>query len=330
MKRRLLTKLALLAGVLATLQIAAYWAFPERGVPSPVLLCDRFLAEGRDVIYFGDSTLYRGHPEEGANPTLPKRVADALPGFALGAIAHDAYHPVLYASFCRYFAKKPKRPKLVIVALQLRAFSVERDRRPEYQFERERLFLRYGNSLLRAFFTPLATWGVFDLEPISQEDYENTPVSDGDDLLGTVKDLSPPPEVGLNEQTVGPFITLCYMYRLTPDHRQLRALVDTAKVCEDAGMAVLFYVSPVDYELGNTLYGDSFGQRIRENVAVIAASLEGRNAVFLDLAMSLERSAFVLDSFPDGYLREEGKQFVAMALAEVAGTILQSGAQEGL
>ena len=135
---RILALLVIVCGA----QMAMSVVFPGRGVPSPVKVCDAILEAGTDILYFGDSTLYRGHPSEEDSPTLPQLLDGLLPDLSVGSIAHDAYQPVLYAAFCRYIASKPSKPKLVVVALNLRAFSVERDRRPEYQFARERLYSR--------------------------------------------------------------------------------------------------------------------------------------------------------------------------------------------
>lgn len=321
---RLAAKLTVYAGILLGLQVAAVCLFPDWGVPSPVLVCDELLDEGTDVVYFGDSTLYRDHPEEGRTATLPERVDALLPGYSVGAVAHDAYQPDLYAAFCRYMAGRKGIPKAVIMTLNLRAFSVERDRRPEYQFAKEKLFLRHDGLLGRAFVRPLAIWGYHDFQPVSQEAYEETPVFEGERLLGTVRELSPPAGAAMEGDVLRRFITLCYMTGIEPDHRQLLALSDIVETCEAAGIAVLFYLTPVDYELGNDQFGPEFQTRIEENARTVATALEGTDAVFLDLSTALGREAFALNAYPEAYLRDSGKGAVAQRLARAVAEVLAS------
>ena len=106
MKRRLIGELIALGAVLAALQgllgpLAGY-----KDTPTPVRLCDQYIAEGRDIVYLGESTLYTVDPTERDQSAINEMLEGLLPEYRIGCIAHDAYHLELYEAFCTYMAGK--------------------------------------------------------------------------------------------------------------------------------------------------------------------------------------------------------------------------------
>lgn len=320
---KLLTRIGVLAGILFALQVSLYALLPSRGVPSPVLRCEQYLEEGRDVIYFGDSTLYRDDPEATEGRTLPEWVELGLEGTSLGTIAHDAYDPELYHSFVRFIADRQRRPKVVIIPIHLRSFSIERDRRPEYQFVREHYFLRHDSLVARAFFKPFAALRVVNLTPISKDAHLRMEVYDDGKLLGVVGDLLPQPEEALQGEVLEDFIRLCYFYRLTPEHRQLVALRELLEICVASDMTPVVYITPINLDLGDDLLGAEFATRIEENSAVIEALLGEFDMRLLDYSGEFTRQDFVSGSFPDSYLNQRGKRRLSERLIDVLADALE-------
>ena len=303
-----------LSGVLFALQVSLHALLPGRDVPSPILLCEQYLEEGRDIFYFGDSTLYRGDPKDTDARTVPELFEDGLEGVSIGTIAHDAYSPVLYNAFIHYLADRPGRPKGVVIPIHLRSFSVEREQRPESQFVREQYFLRHDRLVPRAFFRPFAALRIVDLTPIRSDAHLRMDVRDGEKSLGTVGDLLPQPGETLEGEVLEDFIRLCYFYRLTPEHRQLKALRALVETCIASDIVPMVYITPIDVELGNELLGEEFAARVAENSAVIEALMSKYQVPFFNFSGSFAHDNFVYDHFPDGYLNHGGKRNLAERL----------------
>lgn len=323
-------RIAILLTVVFAAQVSLHLVAPDRGIPSPVSEATRMGQTGVDLLYFGDSTLYRGAQDDSDRRTLPQRVGASFPDRSIGVLAHDAYSPALYDAFVKFLVEQPKPPKRVIVPLHLRSFSLERDRRPEYQFARERYFLRHEGFLARAFFQPLASWGVVELNPISEEAYRSTPVYDGTTHLGSVETLSPKHGDSLNPSNRDPFIELCYRREMQETDRQVEALENLVQTLNEHGIETIFYITPIDVELGETLYGPDFRAYVSRNADFLESYLAERGAQVLNLSAALSGDAFALGDFPDGYLRATGKDLVANAVVEALAASVDSPAETGI
>jgi len=308
---RLTLKLTLFGALLAGIQLAYAHKTGYKDAPSTVREFDLHMTNSVDIVYFGDSTLYRGRPEETHAPTTPQLLGNLLPEKTIGSVVHDAYDPRLIAAFCDHLIRQPHRPEAIIVPINLRAFSPERSRRPEYQFVREILHLRYDSKLFWAFYRPLAAFGLFNLEPITQEDYFATEVYDADSRIGTFEELYARQTEAFDRDMV----RALYYYPLDDTHEQLSALKHIAHLCTREGIRPVFYLTPLDYERGNAQLGAEFEQRTAETAQTIANALSARGVEVLDLNHKLSSERFVPVSHPDTYLDQEGKRYVAAELA---------------
>ena len=84
---------------------------------------------------------------------------------------------------------------------------------------------------------------------------------------------------------------------------------------------VLFYLSPVDYETGERLFGERFDRAMVHNIEIIQKSLGAEGLAALDLTKHVPGSEFVWHavtaSAPDGHLSGAGKGRVIRELARV-------------
>ena len=110
-----------------------------------------------DIIYFGDSTIYTLGVGDKDKRTTSEMVEEITPCYSLGSITHAAYQMDIYLEFCRYITRQKQHPSFIIIPINMRSFSPEWDRRPQYQFEMEKIILRGGllKQLLLAFYKPL-------------------------------------------------------------------------------------------------------------------------------------------------------------------------------
>ncbi|MFN2242025.1 MAG: lipase family protein [Anaerolineae bacterium] len=325
-------RLSIFALVLAVAQVLVASLFPAE-IPPEITRLDAYLADGVDVIYFGDSTLT--YPL--GQVTTGEILQEMLPNATVGQIAHPAYSLDLYLHYVRYILGSPRgrlrptRPDVIIVPINMRSFSPEWDMRPGYQFEEEKKTLALGPVLARILSRPLAIFGAFR-SPITQATFLDTTVYNGDTPLGTVADferLTEQDALGEHQrntefayhdvlpseedaEAMAQALIYRYMTRLTPDHRQLQAMREIARLGDEAGVRVLFYVTPVNYQQGQRFVGDAFRAVLREKIGLVQSVLgDETHAALLNLGFDLEAFAFV----DMEHLREAGKTYVAEQLA---------------
>jgi hypothetical protein len=173
-----------------------------------------------------------------------------------------------------------------------------------------------------------------DFEPaISQETFLSTTVFNGDTPAGQVADYerllgngvfdtqatdvefayySRLPSAAETEALESAFVYY-FMYDLPATHRKILSMLALSRQLKAHGIQPIFYVTPLNYELGEQVLGDDFSQHIKKNVALIAGVLRAEKLELLDLSFDLAAFNF-LDT---EHLTENGKTYVAQRLAAV-------------
>ena len=290
---------------LVLLQILVSIVFPAE-IPPEIVRLDESLADGVDIVYFGDSTL--SLPE--GEVTTGEILQELLPDYVVGEVSYPAYGLDSYLNYVKYIVRSNHHPDTIIVPINMRSFSPEWDMRPAYQFEKETKILTLGVPLSRMFFRPLKVFGLFD-PTISQSQFENAPVYDGDTLIGVVKDFEGETaseqlqgdagnvyrEVKLeDDEKAEDILRYHYMFGLKPDHRKLKAMLSIAELADKNDMHVIFYITSVNYLLGERFLGSAFSERLAANIEVVQSLLAANrtaNVTVLDLGFGLEAYAFV-------------------------------------
>jgi hypothetical protein len=309
--------------ILLTMQIAVSAMHPPE-LPKEILELDQQLQDGVEVVYFGDSTLILPEGE----PTIPEILREMAPDFKIGEVAHPAYHLDLYERYVNYLVKHKSQVKAVIIPINMRSFSPEWDLRPTYQFEREKTILTYGPVISTIFYRAFDTFGLFD-SPISEADFLEATVFNGDDPVGDVAEFeeligaspldteadfayyaSIPSEE--EEEALKGTLVYYYMYKLDAQHRKIQSLKAVSQILIENGVRPVFYISPINYELGELHLGEEFHQRLAENTAIIEQALGQKNVDVLNLVFDLAAFNFI----DTEHLTENGKVYVAEVLAE--------------
>jgi hypothetical protein len=313
MKTGLLTiKLMTLAAMLAGLQFFVADVSGYKDTPGTVQLVDTYIRDGVNVLYFGDSTLYRGDPAEGPQPTLPELLQERMPNMKVGGVYHDAYNPELFLHFVRYLARRDHAVDTIVIPVNLRAFSPERLYRPEYQFVREKVFLSNDSKVFRAFYRPLAVFRAFDLAPINEKIYRDIVAYDGAEAIGALGAIGD----GFVEDGPVDHIRASYFYPLDEHHAQIRALLEIAALCEANEIRLVLYATPIDTATGERFLPGRFELEVRNRVDIVRQALSDTDAIFLDLATALSPDRFAGHDYPDVYLNAAGKTEVADRLSE--------------
>ena len=345
-------RLGAFALLLVVLQFLVSVAFPAP-IPKEIVRLEEHLEAGADVIYLGDSTLLYPAGEV----TTGEIVQEMLPDHRVAEVSHPAYSLDLYLSFVRYIVRQERRPRTIVLPINMRSFSPEWDRRPGYQFEKEKKVLFLGPDLARVLARPLEVLGAFEPD-ITQEAFLDTSVYNGETAVGTVRDFESLADEDVagalagdggfayhdalpsedDEEALEKALVYYYMYRLSEDHRKLQAMLKIARLCQENELDVIFYIAPVNYQQGERVLGSAFRERLAENVDVVSRTLphgrqmragvgqgalmpvaaDAEHVTLLDLSLGLEAYAFV----DMEHLHERGKAYVAEQLASV---IVQPG-----
>lgn len=319
--RRFLIKFLLLLLLLLVGQLVVGYFYPAE-VPEPILHFQSLLDQGAEILYFGDSTLW--HPE--GSQTTAAMLQELLPARKVGELSHAAYGMDVYRGYINFMLRQGYRPALVIIPINMRAFSPEWDQRPSYQFTQEKRVLALGLPLARAFGRPLNLFGGYE-PAITQDDFLRSPVYAGTTKIGKVQDFEDEESVaplseGGGEQFVyyqelpadGDYqrlLTYYYMAEVSPNHRKIGAMIDIAQRLQRVGVPVLFYITPVNSELGDVYVGEAFRQQFAANVTVVRGQLAAQGIDLLDLSFDLA-AYFFTDT---EHLRQPGKQYIAEQLA---------------
>ena len=278
---------------------------------------DAILKEKPDVILLGDSVVRVADEKDDDKRPIDMMVQEKIPNLNVKAIHNLAYNSDVYLDYIKYITKDNYKPKLVIILINLRSFSPDWDQKPGYQFEREKLTLRYKNTPLFPYLKFLINVNVFNLVPITQTQYENTPVYSGSELIGTIKDFENDEYATFTESNQKNRILLYYTYPLSANHRKLKTLEEIAGLLKKNNIKAIFYITPIDYETIGKYTGFYTKDRITQNINLIKNSLSKYPLVFLDLSFKLQAKEFGWkDSiYINEHLNQYGRQFVAQELA---------------
>lgn len=319
--RRFWVKLLWLLLLLLAGQLLVGYFYPAE-LPEAVVRFQALLDQRADILYLGDSTLW--HPT--GSQTTAAMLQELLPAYTVGELSHAAYGMEIYQSYLDFMLRQDYQPARVIIPVNMRSFSPEWDRRPGYQFTQEKRVLALGLPVARAFGRPLQIFGGY-APAITLDEFLRSPVYAGATEIGKVQDFEGdvgglPLAAGAGEpfvyyQEVTPdtdyqrLLTYYYMAELSPNHRKVRAMVEIAQRLQEVGTPVLFYVTPVNAELGDVHVGEAFRRQFSANVGVVQTQLAAQGVDLLDLSFDLA-AYFFADT---EHLRQPGKHYIAQQLA---------------
>ena len=323
MKTQPLLKIPVFLILLVVIHSGISMLFPA-ALPADIVQFERYLEQGVDVLYLGDSTLLLPFGEV----TTGEILQELLPDRRIGQVAHPAYNLDLFYDYTAYVDRHGDWPTTLVLPINLRSFSPAWDSRPAFQFEKESKILALGLPWARLFLRPLDVFGFFR-PSISQQDFLNTPVYAGDVLVGYVRDFEELTadetlqedaenayrEVKLeDEETAQAVLTYHYMYNLEPDHRKLDSMVAVAELAAKHGVNVIFYITPINVEQGERFLGSEFRERFTDNIRVVQSKLDAvasDNVTLLNMAFDLPAYDFTdLE-----HLTETGKEYIAEQIA---------------
>jgi hypothetical protein len=288
----------------------------------PLMRLEKSLKEKVEIVYFGDSVNADLAKTDTDKRILAQWLADQVPEHSLVSIDHAAYQAEIYLAFCRYIIKQKNHPKLVIIPINLRSFSASWDKNYGWQFEDEKAILNSKVSF--AFYKTIEVFNKNDkrYNEISQEEFYNTEVFNGQILAGKVRDFEADSFRHYSEENMKKSVVYFYMYSLKKDQRFLNDLISAAKLLQENGFKTIFYITPVDYQTGEIYFPKEFSARIKENTDVIKAVFKENNVELFDFSFDLDKNHFAWEKYINEHLNQKGKAYLSKKLSQEVKEIL--------
>lgn len=288
--------------------------FIESIIPPEITSLRKIREQKTDILFMADST-NRTTIGNDSKQAISEILQELVPELKVRDISHAAYNLNIYLEYVRNIVKQKNRPSIIIIPISIRSFSSSWDMKPDFQFEKEKLFLKYDSKLFDLFFKPLAVLKTFNLNTVTWDSYNKAPVYDGTKLICTVDKIDNP-EIGTwtwhELQT-----TWNYLGAINPEHRRLLALREISRLSRGAGIDVLYYITPVNYQFGVIYTGNRFTKQVKRNADLVNNVAASCNNSLLDLSQDLGITYFQNDGQRiNEHLNFNGRRYVAERLAE--------------
>lgn len=274
-----------------------------------------------EVVFFGDSSNYQTSPKDHLKWSIDQWVQHFAPKHRIAAMAHAGYAADTYLAHARFMLTKRPFPKVLIVPINLGSFGPVWERNPQFQFNEEKLILSQ-NPLAYLFYRPLTIFKFTNR--ISQEEFEMTPVYNGKQRMGVVKDFYNPDYLKhVTPEKIKNRMAFRYMYTLDKTHRKMKAIVSLTDLLVKCGITPIFYIEPIDWETGERHWPKAFVERVQQNVTLIKDVLAQKNIQPIDLSMVLGDESFIDGDYPQEHISEAGRQRVGKEIAKKLNAALQ-------
>ncbi|MFN8400350.1 MAG: hypothetical protein U0X74_10060 [Anaerolineales bacterium] len=284
--------------------------------PELVRLLDSFnnTVPAPDILFFGDSVLLRISRDDTDTDTLDRMLFKKMYGkISLLSIAHTAYHMQVYKNLISVLDVTKRKPKVVILPINLRSFSPQWDFYPAWQFRDEiRAIERYllDPSLEIASVgevpaTAKLLW-LFDAIPVQ---YPLTEFNRTGQFRSMI--ASKPKNEDQKSYRLRQIFIYHYMHPLANDHPKLKALEECVRMLSVLQIPLVLYVTPINWEAGRKYVGWEFTEAVKSNVNMISNRLSrhqmDNKVIFGDFSTLLEPGCFFRDDNATEHLNQQGR-----------------------
>jgi len=271
-----------------------------------------------DILYLGDSVLKNVSYYDTDKRTINEMLEDDLPSFvSMASIYQSAYHPGVYYSLLKAIQAMKKKPKIILLPVNLRSFSPQWDLHPKYQFETEINALEKYSQIRNVNAIKLDCQTI---PPALFEEYDASPVLYPNTFLNRVGQfrLLVNSRAETEEQKkfrLAHVFIFHYMHTLLPTHRKLVLLHKILEIFQEIDVSALIYITPINYQAGNKYVGESFSKKIKLNVdtvlTVLGKCLTSSKFIFWDASMLLQSDSFVHNDIANEHLNQAGRSFLS-------------------
>lgn len=183
-------------------------------------------------------------------------------------VAGRAYHPKIFYHYSRLITKLPHQPHLVILPINLRAFSPSWHLNPEFQY-----FELISKLIAKHQGRRMLSMGTHSVSATESAVFEAIPLKYPGKPLLTVGDyhrISRNKPLTRNDPQwavrLDHVFTFHYMYPIYQQNGKLSYLCKVAKLFRDLNIPILMYITPINYQAGVKYVGERFLEVVNENI----------------------------------------------------------------
>lgn len=284
-----------------------YWGFARFEQLNQL---DKFLEEKSEVILFGSSVNTYSDSLDVDKRWISKILDSLQESYSIKAISNGGYHLEVFSAYLNYIKSSNDLPKLVVVEINLRSFSLLWEKPPD-QFKKQKDIL-VNNPFLIIWDHLLGTEADF---LSSYEEYMEKDVYKGSLIVGKAKDFYYNPLIVSDLDKKKKFV-FHYLYNLNSIHPKIKALTEIIEICRIAKIKVLFFITPVDYQSGEKYLPREFKEIVVGNSNMIKGILSKAEVPYLDLSLSLDSTQFSYKHFSNEHLKCAGRLHIANEISK--------------
>jgi hypothetical protein len=271
------------------------------------------------VLFFGDSVNLCYAPADNDQRKISEVLADLMPERRLVTVDNRAFHIGVYDAFTRFALwHGRKKPKIIVVPVNLRSFTTHWIMNPGWRFDDLQRYLRHAGIIYDLAYRPLKCLKASGDPDMTQDQYQWAQVYDGRKVVGRIKDFIGPEDDKVTDERKRNKVVFYFMQELDKKNERVCQMLRLARYTKIRGYKVLFYIGPVDFQACDKLLGNErFSKQMKINADYIMKILDEAGYDALDLSRTLGSDGFCYRSlYPDEHLNEKGRRYVAERLKE--------------
>lgn len=320
--KRFIVNILLLIIIVCIVQTIIAYKYPY-APPESVTEFTRYQKNGINIIYFGDSTVRWHSQTDKITLTTAQMLIQIFEksNHIVGPIVHDAYDAYAFDMYTTYMVEKHYYPDYIIIPINLRSFSPSWDLHPNFQFPEEGAYLNiYRIPILNTFMSFIINMYTPDVKRLYQTLYSLSTQYDGNTIVGNgasyenrIRESNP------NSIRHPAMMQMYYMGTLKTDNRQLKALTHIADRYKNTKTKLIYYITPIDYQTGISLFGPRFSKQVKQNIGVLLSHFNKYQVTVLDLSFAQPTKNFTWPEvwYINEHLNQTGRLFIAGKLADI-------------
>ena len=290
--------------------------------------------EAPEVLYLGDSVVERIADQDTDRRSLGQMVIDEIaPNLNGAVISFSAYHISVYHAFLKSLEVTKKQPKIVILPVNIRAFSPQWDLQPRWQYKEElqalEVYRKSSSKVIKQLFDDR-----YFVPKYLQNKYRkitvNYPLSSFS-TIGQFLDIieSRPKNENAQHFRKKQIFIFNYAHPLVTEHRKLIEITKTLNFLFNLGIKVFVYITPINIDAGVKYVGEKFKNQILSNIQTLENVLlpyERNNSfVYSNWCLEFPSETFFYNDLATEHLNQNGRLKLSKLILQEVNMLLAKG-----
>jgi hypothetical protein len=276
-----------------------------------------------DGLLLGDSVTERISWHDTNKATLAQILTAALSDtYSVGSVSYSAFNAKIYSYFIEALQVMKRRPKFVVLPVNMRSFSPQWDLEPSWQFDTEiNLISKFISDPRRI---PDYVPEEHDLT-VQYERFDSTPVQYPLSELKRIGHFrlvisGKPTSAEQRDFRLTQLFVFHYAFALHQNHRNLVYLKKSIHSLQKMKIHGVLYVTPINIESGRKYAGDRFVESVRSNMSAVENVVADASALgsvsFFNFGELFPPNFFFHKDETTEHLNQDGRKRLASLLAD--------------